>query len=57
MLGFDVKISQFVDDMSLFLDGTKTSFVPYIHVINSFSKYKGLHINAEKTKVVWFGAP
>ena len=57
MLGCEVKISQFADDTSLFLDGTKKSFVSCVNIIDKFSQYSGLHMNADKTKVIWFGAP
>ena len=55
MLGCEVKISQFADDTSLFLDGTKKSFVSCVNIIDKFSQYSGLHMNADKTKVIWFG--
>ena len=57
MLGCKVKIRQFADDTSLFLDGTKKSFVSCGSIIDKFSQYSGLHVNADKTKVIWFGAP
>ena len=57
MLGCEVKISQFADDTSLFLDGTKKSFVSCVNIIDKFSQYSGLHMNADKTKVILFGAP
>ena len=50
-------MSQFADDTSLFLDGTKKSFVSRVDIIDKFSQYSGLHMNADKTKVIWFGAP
>ena len=57
MLGCEVKISQFADDTSLFLDGTKKSFVSCVNIIDKFSQYSGLLMNADKTKVILFGAP
>ena len=51
MLGCKVKISQFADDTSFFLDGTQKSFVSCVHIIGKLSQYSGLH------KVIWFGAP
>ena len=58
MLGCEVKISQFADDTSLFLDGSKKSYVSCVNIIDKFSsQYSGLHMNADKTKEIWFGAP
>ena len=42
---------------TFFLDGTKKSFVSCVNIIDKFSQYSGLHMNADKTKVIWFGAP
>ena len=52
MIGCEVKISQFADDTSLFLDGTKKSFVSCVNIIDKFSQYSGLHMNADKTKII-----
>ena len=51
----EVKISQFADDTSLFLDGSKESFQYCIETILEYTKYSGLAMNNEKTKVIWFG--
>ena len=48
MLGCEVKISQFADDTSFFLDGTKKFFVSGVNVIDKLSVYSGLHMNADK---------
>ena len=51
----EIKISQFADDTSLFLDGTKDSFEYCIETILEYAKFSGLCMNFEKTKVVHFG--
>jgi hypothetical protein len=49
-------ISQFADDTTLFLDGSEKSFKEAIHTLNKFSKMSGLHMNTEKTQIVWIGS-
>ena len=60
ILGFkifnqEVKISQYADDTSLFLDGSKAGFEVCIETILEYAKYSGLAMNFEKTKVIVFG--
>ena len=49
-------LSQFADDTTLFLDGTKKSFEACIECLNFFSSISGLSMNYDKTKVIWIGA-
>ena len=51
----EIKISQYADDTSLFLDGSQKSFETCVDVILEYAKYSGLAMNFEKTKAVWFG--
>ena len=51
----EVKISQYADDTTLFLDGSSESFKNCIHIVLEYAKYSGLAMNFEKTKVIWFG--
>ncbi|MEM6816943.1 MAG: reverse transcriptase domain-containing protein, partial [Bacteroidota bacterium] len=53
--GVEFKISQYADDTSLFLDGSKDSFDTCIEVLEDFSNYSGLKINVDKTNAIWFG--
>ena len=53
--GNEIKISQFADDTSLFLDGSQKSFEYCIGTILEYAKYSGLAMNYDKTKVIWFG--
>ena len=55
VFGVEVKISQFADDTSLFLDGSQESFEYCVFTILEYAKYSGLAMNNDKTKVVWFG--
>ena len=55
LLDKEIKISQYADDTSLFLDGTPESFEYCVHSVLEYAKYSGLAMNFDKTKVVWFG--
>ena len=52
----EIKISQYADDTSLFLDGSEKSFKTCIQTIMEYAKYSGLAMNFDKTKIVWFGS-
>ena len=52
----EILLSQFADDTSLFLDGTKESFEACLKCLHFFSSISGLVMNYDKTKVVWIGA-
>ena len=51
----NIKISQYADDTSLFLDGSQKSFETCIRTILEYAKYSGLAMNFQKTKVIWIG--
>ena len=51
----EIKISQYADDTSLFLDGSKKSFEVCVETVLEYAKYSGLAMNFEKTKVICFG--
>ena len=53
--GKEILMSQFADDASLLLDGSKESFEACVFTIMEYAKYSGLAMNFDKTKVVWFG--
>ena len=55
ILDEEIKISQYADDTSLFLDGSRESFETCIHTVMEYAKYSGLAMNFDKTKVIWFG--
>ena len=49
-------ISQYADDTSLTLDASENSLKHALIVLKFYANASGLHINIEKTKVVWFGS-
>ena len=53
----EIRISQYADDTSLFLDGSEESFNKCVHLILEYAKFSGLAMNFDKTKVIWFGSP
>ena len=52
----DCLLTQFADDTSLCLDGSKKSFEEAIQTLTKFSEFSGLKMNTEKTQVVWIGS-
>ena len=48
-------LSQFADDTTLFLDGSRRGFEESINCLNYFTSISGLKISSEKTQVVWIG--
>ena len=50
------KLTQFADDTSLFLDGTKKSLRATIKTLDYFDQASGLKMNVSKTKASWIGS-
>ena len=51
----ECKISQYADDTTIFLDGSKNALQESLETLDSFGKISGLKINNFKTKVLWIG--
>ena len=51
----EIKVSQFADDTSLFLDGSREDLQKCFSVLLKFSTFSGLKMNLDKTKCIWFG--
>ena len=49
-------ISQFADDTSIYLDGSRESFENVIKIPTEFALWSGLKINYDKSQVVWLGS-
>ena len=47
--GQEINISQYADDTTLNLDGSKDSFTNSLQVLDHFSKISGLQLNNKKT--------
>ena len=54
--GHEKKLTQFADDTSLFLDGSKRSLRKAISVLKTYEEASGLKMNLTKTKAVWVGS-
>lgn len=52
----EVLLSQYADDTSLILDGSKSSLTEAIKELKLFEKFSGLKINANKSEVIWIGS-
>ena len=50
------KVSQYADDTTLILDGTKPSIERSFLLLDIFAKLSGLKVNYEKTEALWIGS-
>ena len=48
--------SQYADDTTLILDGSEESFKTCLSILKFYADISGLHINMEKTRVIWIGS-
>ena len=53
--GREYKLTQFADDTTLILNGTKKSLNAALNTLAMFGSFSGLTINADKTKIIWIG--
>ena len=53
--GTEYKLSQFVDDTSICLDGSSESLNETLTTLSKFSVISGLNVNFDKTQVIWIG--
>ena len=51
--GTEFKLSQFADDTTLMLDGSKEFFIESILLIEAFGNISGLRLNNKKTETLW----
>ena len=56
MCGNEIKISQYADDTTMILDGSKKSFISALLDLDHFGVISGLRLNKKKTEVLWIGA-
>ena len=52
----EIKISQYADDTTLILDGSRESLLSSLKMLDDFSKVSGLRLNDKKTEALWIGA-
>ena len=52
----ELKISQFADDSTCFLDGSLDSFTYLFENLDKFSNCSGCKINLKKSEAIWIGA-
>ena len=50
------KLTQFADDTTLFLDGSKKALRKSISLLNIYEEASGLKMNLSKTKAIWIGS-
>ena len=49
------KITQFADDTTMFLDGSRDSLLAILNTLEIFGSLSGLKVNTDKTKIIWLG--
>ena len=52
---YEQKLDFYADDLTAYLDGSKTSLENIIEILDRFRKISGLKINLSKCKAVWIG--
>ena len=53
--GTEFKITQYADDMTLFLDGSQSSILAALNTLEIFGNMSGLKMNKDKKKIIWIG--
>ena len=51
----EIKLSQYADDTTLILDGTKESLIASLKMLDDFYEVSGLKLNDKKTEALWIG--
>ena len=52
----EIKISQYKDDTTVILDGSRESLLSSLKMLDDFSKVSRLRLNDKKTEALWIGA-
>ena len=52
----EIKISQYADDTTLILDGSKEALSSALNILDDFSRISGLRLNDKKTEALWIGS-
>ena len=52
----EIKLSQYADDTTLTLDGSKKSLVASLEMLDDFYEVSGLRLNDTKTEAFWIGS-
>ena len=52
----EIKISQYADDTTLILDGSREALASALNLLEDFSKVSGLRLNNKKTEALWIGS-
>ena len=51
----EIKISQFADDTTIFMDGSESRLQQILNILEVFGSLSGLKMNMSKMKMVWIG--
>ena len=50
------KLSQYTDDTTLILDGSRESLMACLQMLDNFYAVSGLRLNDKKTEALWIGS-
>ena len=56
MFHTECKLSQYADDTTMILDGSKSSFFRSLYLLDPFASISGLKVKYEKSEALWIGA-
>ena len=51
----EFRMTQFADDTTIILDGTRSSLVAALNMLEVYGSMSGLKVNTDKTKLIWIG--
>ena len=51
----EFRLTQFADDTTIILDGTRSSLVAALNMLEVYGSMSGLKVNTDKTKLIWIG--
>ena len=51
-----LKLTQYVEDTIIILDGTTSSLQATLNILEIFGSLSGLNVNCDKTKLIWIGS-
>ena len=52
----EIKLSQYADDTTLILNGSRESLINCLQILDDFYKVSGLKLNDKKTEALWIGS-
>jgi len=54
--GKEIKFSQYADDMTFVLNGSKESLKEFLNLLDTFGNTSGIRLNCSKMEALWIGS-